>query len=130
MSVTLLTPVDVLYVFQAVSLLLYVYLEPTYFPLRKSLEWIGEAICRSSALDHKVLRSLVRSMSLDVLARSIDSGELVSGGLEECLHWVFTFSSMILLDKEISWLDDSVLDCSTGVWVSMVICSMCSVLVS
>lgn len=57
-------------------------------------------------------------MSLQVLNRSIDSGELVQGELTHCLHWVFSFSSLVLLDKELSWLDDSILDPKTGVWVS------------
>lgn len=95
------------------------YLEPSYFPLRKSIEWIGEAICRSSALSPIDLRSIVREIGSGVLTRALDSGELVGGSMEECLHWVFTFSSMVLLDKEIHWLDDSVLDQATGVWVSV-----------
>jgi hypothetical protein len=65
-----------------------------------------------------VLRATVKAISLRVLNRSIDSGELVAGDLETCLHWVFSFSSMVLLDKELSWLDDSTLDPQTGVWVS------------
>lgn len=65
-----------------------------------------------------VLRDTVRSLSLQVLKRSIDSGELVQGDLEQCLHWVFTFSSLVLLDKELNWLDDSILDPMTGAWVS------------
>ena len=103
---------------QAFSLLLYMYLEPAFFPLRKSLEWIGEAVCRSPCLSPLVLRGVVREMCLGVLARAIDSGELVRGNLEDCLHWVFTFSSVVLLDKEVNCLDDSTLDPATGAWVS------------
>lgn len=82
------------------------------------MEWLGEAICRSQALSPMVLRNTVRAMSLHVLNRSVDSGELIQGELENCLHWVFTFSSLVLLDKELCWLDDSIIDPKTGAWVS------------
>ena len=103
---------------QALSLLLYMFLEPEFFPLRKSLEWLGENICRSQSLDSLGLRKCVREVGLRMLYRSIDSGDLVSKSMEHCLHWVFTFSSMFLLDRELSWLDDCALDPDTGVWVS------------
>ena len=91
---------DIIHEIKILSML---YLHPDYAPLRKSLEWIIEALS-TSQVDSVSIRKVLTAVTLELLEYARTAVFLLDTKIEIATSWAVTFTMVAMLDKEYPFL--------------------------
>jgi hypothetical protein len=94
--------------------------DPSHIWFRKYLEWLFEALMKSSLFSSSEIRQCVRDVCLNLLSRCQHEENLLDCTIDRCFEWINTFQWMNQFDKEISWIDDAEWVAEQGCWNSSV----------
>lgn len=97
---------------QTLELLLRFVLSPEHFGLRKSFEWLGDALSRTTALSSALVQNAVGKACGAVLSKALqelsspgDTAPRRSLSPADQMRWVHSLNTMSLLDRDVPWLD-------------------------
>ena len=80
------------------------YLHPDYALLRKSFEWIIEAVCMNKLINSRILKSALCDVSLKLIESADAIGVVTIANIETATAWALTFTCIAMLDKEYPFL--------------------------
>lgn len=93
--------------------------DPSHIWFRKYLEWLFDAIVKTSLLSQVDLRTTLRFVCSKLL-NLCRKENLLTCSIDRCFEWINTFQWMYQFDKEISWIDDAEWAAEEGCWNSSV----------
>mgnify|MGYP003385391556 CR=1 FL=1 len=86
--------------------LVYLYLYPTMFPIRKSLDWVVDIAIRKRLVSANELASVLQGVTKSLLQKFDDELGRLSGGSESrsdhywCMEWVMSFSFFLVCERD------------------------------
>ena len=87
------------------QILLNLYLHPDHSLLRKSVEWIIEAVCTNKTVDPILLKKALCDTSLNLVQSAVESGILSDVDIGVAAAWAISFTCIAMFDKEYPFLD-------------------------